>query len=186
MRFALALLVALVPSLAGAHPGHGEESSFFAGLAHPLFGSDHLLAMVAVGLWAAMTGGRALWAYPAAFVAAMLAGGLLGAGGADLAVIEPTILASVIILGAAAALALRVPMGVAVAGLAVFGLAHGYAHGLEGPGGGAYAAGFVIATAALHAAGIALGLGAARVGRAVLARGAGGAVALAGAALAFG
>jgi urease accessory protein len=142
--------------------------------------------MLAVGLCAALAGGRALLAWPAAFVAAMLAGGLIGAGGAPLPVVEPAIQASVVVIGAVAALALRVPMPVALAGLAVFGLAHGHAHGVEGPGGAAYAAGFLIATVALHAAGIALALLAARTGRSTLARGAGGAAALAGLALAFG
>lgn len=185
MRFPLALLMALVPVAAAAHPGHAEGVGLFAGLAHPLSGPDHLLAMLAVGLWAALAGGRALWAYPATFVAAMLAGGLLGAGGAALAVIEPAILASVILLGAAAALTLRVPLGVAVAALAVFGVAHGYAHGLEGPGGAAYAAGFVLATAALHGAGIVAGLAVVRLQRLLIGRAAGFGVALAGVALAL-
>jgi urease accessory protein len=175
----LAVLILLTPSLALAHPGHDDGGGFVSGLSHPIFGPDHLLAMVAVGLWAALAGGRAVWAYPAAFVAAMLAGGLAGVGGAELPVIEPAILASVVLIGAAAALVLRVPVWAAVPALALFGLAHGYAHGLEGPGGAPYALGFVVATLALHGAGIA----AARLG-AWPARVLGGGVALAGVVLA--
>ena len=174
----LALILLLAPHVALAHPGH-DGAGFAAGLSHPLFGPDHLLAMVAVGLWAALTGGRAVWAWPAAFVAAMLAGGLAGAGGAALPVVEPAILASVVILGAAAALVLRVPVWAALPVLALFGLAHGHAHGVEGPGGWDYALGFVLATLALHGAGIA----AARLG-AWPARALGGGVALAGVVLA--
>jgi len=175
----LALSVLLIPVIAMAHPGHDETSGFVSGLSHPLFGPDHLLAMVAVGLWAALTGGRALWAYPAAFMAAMLAGGLAGAGAAGLPVVEPVILASVVVIGAAAALALRVSLWAALPALALFGLAHGHAHGVEGPGGAEYALGFVIATGALHGAGIGL----ARVGL-TAGRVLGGGVALAGVVLA--
>ena len=175
-----AALLALVPSLAVAHPGHDESGSFISGFAHPLLGADHLLAMVAVGLWAALSGGRALWAYPAAFVVAMLAGGIMGAGGAELPVLEPAILASVVLIGAAAALALRVSLWAALPALALFGLAHGYAHGLEGPGGAEYALGFVIATMGLHATGIGL----ARLGTAT-ARAVGGGASMVGVVLAL-
>ncbi|MFN3641498.1 MAG: HupE/UreJ family protein [Gemmobacter sp.] len=185
MRLALAATLALVPAAALAHPGHGEGDAFLSGVLHPLLGPDHLLAMVAVGLWAALAGRRAVWAYPAAFVAAMLAGGLIGAGAGAIAAVEPAILASVIALGAATALALRLPLGVAVAALAVFGLAHGHAHGVEGPGGAAYAAGFVLATAALHAGGLALGLALARLRGLLLARAAGVAVMTGGLAIAL-
>lgn len=176
----LIVLVLGTPTLALAHTGAGDHGAFASGLAHPLFGADHLLAMLAVGLWAALSGGRALWAYPAAFMVAMLAGGVLGAGGVALPVIEPAILASVVLAGAAAALALNVSLSVALAGLVLFGAAHGYAHGFEGPGGGGYAAGVLLATAALHALGIAL----ARLGM-TTARLIGGGVALAGVALAL-
>jgi len=179
-RLALILVAIMTPGLALAHAGHGEQSHFFSGLSHPLLGPDHLLAMVAVGLWAAVAGGRALWAMPLAFMAGMLGGGVLGFGGAALPVVEPAILASVIVIGALSALALRVPLGAALPGLVLFGLAHGFAHGLEGPGGAAYAAGFLIATGGLHLAGI----GAARLGLR-LARGVGAAVALGGVALAL-
>lgn len=181
MRF-LPLVAALVviPSLALAHPGHGDEARFLSGLTHPLLGVDHLLAMVAVGLWAALAGGRAMPVLPLAFLAAMLAGGLAGAGAAEQPVVEPVILASVIVLGAAVAVALRLPLGVSAGLVALFGAAHGFAHGVEGPGGAEYAAGFLIATAALHGLGLALG----RFGPGMV-RLAGGAVALGGVALAL-
>jgi len=181
MRTVLALLpLLLLPAAALAHPHGHDAGGFAAGLAHPVLGPDHLLAMVAAGLWAGAAGGRALWALPAAFLAAMLGAGLLGAGGAEIALVEHLIIASVIVLGAAAALALRVPLPAGLALVAAFGAAHGWAHGVEGPGGAGYAAGFVLATAALHGLGIVLG----RLGPQAV-RGAGAAVVLAGAALAL-
>ena len=159
----------LLPTAAFAHTGIGPHthSAFGSGFVHPFLGADHLLAMLAVGLFAAMTGGRARWAYPASFVAAMILGGFLGFEGAALPVIEPTILASVVVLGAAIAFALRPPLALACGVIALFGMAHGYAHGLEAPGLGglAYAAGFVAATAALHGVGLALGSAAGSLGR---------------------
>ena len=126
----------LLPTAAFAHTGIGPHthSAFGSGFLHPFLGADHLLAMLAVGLFAAMTGGRARWAYPASFVAAMILGGFLGFEGAALPVIEPTILASVVVLGAAIAFALRPPLALACGVIALFGMAHGYAHGLEAPG----------------------------------------------------
>lgn len=180
MRLPITLIALLIPAAALAHTGHDHASGFASGLAHPLLGPDHLLAMIAVGLWAALSGGRALIAYPLAFVAAMLAGGLIGVGGAGLPVVEPAILASVIGLGALVALATRATMAVSLAALVLFGLAHGYAHGIEGPGVASYGLGFLIATAALHGLGIAL----ARLGIPTT-RALGGAVAVAGVALVF-
>ncbi|WP_209424537.1 HupE/UreJ family protein [Pararhodobacter sp. SW119] len=181
-RSALPLLllpVLLLPATAAAHPHHDHAGGFLDGVAHPLLGLDHLLAMVAVGLWAALTGGRALWALPLAFLAAMAVAGLAGTGGAAFALVEHAILASVIVLAAAVALSLRVSLAWAVPLVALFGTAHGWAHGVEGSGGLDYAAGFLIATAALHTLGVALG----RLGPVAL-RLAGGAVALGGVALA--
>lgn len=152
-------LALVLPSMAQAHVGaHG--AGFAAGLAHPVDGADHVLAMLAVGLWAALTGGRALWAMPLAFVAALLAGGGLSAAGVVPPGVEPMILASVVGLGAAVALALRLPLPAALSGIAVFGFAHGLAHGAEGPAAGfaAYAAGFALATSGLHLTGLAFGL----------------------------
>lgn len=182
-RFPLALLL-MLPAAAWAHPHphaafHG--TGFVDGLMHPLSGADHLAAMVAVGLWAALTGGRALWAYPMAFVAAMVLAGLAGAGQAPLPVVEPVILASVIVIGAAAALALRLPMAAAFAALALFGAAHGYAHGVEGPTVMGYPAGFMLATLGLHVTGLAIGLGLMRMQRPVVTRGVAAITAFAGA-----
>jgi urease accessory protein len=179
----LAILIALWPVAALAHDGAGQGAPFLAGLSHPLGGADHVLAMVAVGLWAGALGGRLRWLLPAAFVAAMLAGAAMGARGLALPGVEPMILASVVLTGVAGALALRLPAGVALAAVAAFGLVHGQAHGAEGPGGAmaAYAAGFALATLALHGAGLALGHLAARP----VARGLGAAAAAAGLALAL-
>lgn len=161
----LILAAALTPAAALAHEG-AQGLGLSAGLAHPVGGLDHVAAMVAVGLWAAMVGGRALWAYPLTFVAAMVAGGALGGFGVALWGVEHVIVVSVILLGALAALSARAPLALALPLIALFGAAHGAAHGLEGPEGGAlaYTAGFALATAALHGAGLALGLGLLRGG----------------------
>lgn len=180
-RIAFPTLLILLPGLAAAHTGE-HAGGFLSGAAHPLGGADHVLAMLAVGLWAAQAGGRALWAAPSVFLFAMLAGAGLGFAGIPFPAVEPVILASAIVLGAAVALALRPPLPMALAAVAVFGLAHGHAHGAEGPAAGLalYAAGFAVATAALHAAGILLGVALSRGVRVV-----GGLTAAAGVALAF-
>lgn len=180
MKKPLILLATILPGAALAHPGH-EVGTIFAGIAHPLGGADHILAMVALGLLAAQLGGRAVWLLPVTFVAAMLAGGMLGFAGLGFPAVEPVILASVIVLGAMVALALNAPMPVMVAMVAIFGAAHGWAHGAEGPSLGilAYAAGFALATAVLHGAGLLAG----RAVPALALRGAGGLAALSGAAL---
>jgi urease accessory protein len=157
-RLTLGFLVALVATPAAAHTGVGSTGSLMAGITHPLMGADHLIAMVAVGLWAALRGGRAVWVWPAAFVTVMLAGFGLAMAGIALPAIESTILASVAVLGIAAALALRVPTVAGAAIIGVFALAHGHAHGTEIAGAAPvqYVAGFVVATAALHLVGIGL------------------------------
>lgn len=182
MKKQLFLLTTLMPGAALAHPGH-DIGTLPAGMAHPLGGADHILAMVALGLLAAQVGGRALWALPVTFVSAMLAGGMLGFAGMGFPAVEPMILASVIVLGAMVALALRAPLLVLIAMVAIFGAAHGWAHGAEGPSAGilAYAAGFALATAALHGAGLLAG----RAIPALALRGAGALAALSGAALAM-
>ncbi|GHC61366.1 HupE/UreJ family protein [Neogemmobacter tilapiae] len=184
----LILLAMLLPTTALAHGGHVEGSAFMAGLGHPVGGLDHVLAMVAVGLWAAVTGGRAIWAMPVAFVLAMLAGGALGMAGLPMPGVEPMIVASIVLLGVAAALAFEPPLVLALAGIAVFGVAHGHAHGAEGPGAGMglYALGFALSTAGLHLAGLAAGFGLVKIEQRMLARAAGGAVGLGGMALAMG
>ena len=149
----------LFPSVALAHSGHEVGSPFLAGLAHPVGGVDHLLAMLAVGLWAASVGGAALWTLPAAFVTAMIAGGALGAAHIALPMVEPMILASSVVIGAAVATAVRPSLSVMQLMVVAFGIVHGHAHGAEGPAAGlaTYALGFVLATAALHGVGQLLG-----------------------------
>ncbi|WP_337182308.1 HupE/UreJ family protein [Shinella sp.] len=172
-----------------AHLNPQEHGSFMAGLSHPLFGLDHILVMVAVGLWAAQTGGRALWAVPAAFVATMAAGFGLAVSGIGLPFVEPAILASVVALGLLVAMAVKLDTAASAALVAVFALFHGHAHGGELGAAGTlpFGIGFVAATALLHVAGIAVGLGIARLSvGAVAARIIGGLTALAGLALAFG
>lgn len=143
-----------------AHLDPIEHGSFLAGFTHPLFGLDHILAMVAVGLWAASIGGKALWAVPTAFVATMAVGFGTAILGLPLPFVEPVILASVIFIGIMVALALPLPTAGVAAVVAFFALFHGHAHGGEMGAAGAwgYAAGFLTATALLHAAGVALGL----------------------------
>ncbi|MBR7654257.1 HupE/UreJ family protein [Brucella oryzae] len=181
-----AVAMTLTASPAFAHLNPAEHGSFAAGFTHPLSGADHILAMVAVGLWATMLGGRALFVVPAAFVGVMLFGFVAALLGMPLPFVEPVILASVVVLGLLVALALPVSpaIGAIIAGF--FAFFHGHAHG--GEIGGAtffsYAAGFALATALLHAAGIGLGLGAGRLmtgkaGRLAM-RVAGGATALGG------
>lgn len=157
----VALWLSTVPAL--AHVGVGPVDTLGHGFMHPLSGIDHILAMVAVGLYAAGLGGRALWLVPSAFVGTMILGGLLGYLGFPLPLVETGIGLSVVVMGLAIALGVRLPTVAAMALVGLFALFHGHAHGTEGMGLGVaflpYAAGFVIATASLHMAGIALGLG---------------------------
>lgn len=157
-KILIATTLLLSPALAFAHPGH-DHAGVMSGLAHPLFGLDHLLAMVAVGLWAAQQTGKARWALPLTFVATMLLGGLAGFAGIEMPLMETGIAGSVLALGLLVALAIRPPLVVAAALTALFAASHGVAHGLELPALSSpwgYAAGFVAATAALHAAGYAV------------------------------
>ncbi len=156
------LVLAFGASPAFAHVGHGSTASFAAGVAHPLMGLDHVAVMVAVGLWAALKGGRALWVWPATFVGVMLIGGALGMAHVALPFVEPAILASVVALGLLVALAVDLPVWAGAATVAVFALFHGHAHGTEvaeNIGGIEYMAGFALATATLHAVGIGMALG---------------------------
>lgn len=155
---AAALVAATAPALAHLDPAH--NGSFLAGFSHPLFGLDHILVMVTVGLWAAMVGGQALWVVPAAFVGTMAAGYMLALFGVALPFVEPTILASVVVLGLLVAAAVTLPVGVGVILVGIFALFHGYAHGGELGLASVlpFGLGFAIATALLHVAGIGIGL----------------------------
>ncbi|MER9297793.1 HupE/UreJ family protein [Mesorhizobium sp. M0621] len=183
---AILLLAAAMPAY--AHVGIGTTSSFTAGFMHPLSGLDHMTVMIAVGLWAALKGGKAVLAWPAAFVGVMLVGSALGMLHMPLPFVEPGILASVMVLGLLVALAVDLPVSAGVAIIGLFALFHGHAHGTEVPEnaeGLEYMAGFAVATAALHATGIAAGLGLGTRFRG-LARAAGAACAAIGAGLVFG
>lgn len=178
---ALGLAGAASPAL--AHTGVGATHGFIHGFMHPVGGLDHVLAMVAVGLFAAHLGGRALWAVPAAFVALMAVGGALGMNGVEVPHVETGIALSVVVFGVILAAGLTLPVGLAAGLVGFFAIFHGHAHGAElpdGASGAAYAVGFMIATAALHAAGIVLGLGAARLASARVVRIGGAAMAAAG------
>ena len=185
---ALVATIAL-PTIASAHPGHDGTPGFIHGFLHPLGGLDHIFAMVAVGLFAARLGGRALWLVPASFVVTTAAAGAAGMAGLALPYVEAGIALSILVLGAAIALEMTMPVAAAMGLVALFAVFHGHAHGTEMPqtmSGLAYGTGFVAATAALHALGIGLGLVIGRsgemFGRRVLQVG-GSAAALAGAAL---
>jgi urease accessory protein len=159
-RAAIGLLLVLISSAASAHPFHAVTGGAAAGFLHPFSGFDHLLAMVAVGLWAARRGGRALWLAPACFVGAMLAGGLAGFAGASFPATEHLVAGSVLALGLFLALPRTPSLGAGCAMIAAFGAFHGLAHAAELPASAtaaAYAAGFVAATALLHAVGVVSG-----------------------------
>jgi len=155
-KVALTAALTLTPALAQAHPGH-DHSSVAGGLLHPVLGMDHLLAMVAVGLWAAQLGGRARWIVPSTFVSVMALGGALGANGVAPPFVEQGILASVFILGLLIVMAARLPLAGSAAIVGAFALFHGAAHGAEMPAtasGIGYGIGFMAATAALHLCGV--------------------------------
>lgn len=156
----LVLLLGTLPAPAMAHDGTGLAGGFVAGFTHPLSGFDHMLAMVAVGIWGAFLGRPLVYALPMLFPSAMAIGGGIGMAGIALPPVELGIAISVMVLGAAIVFALRLPVVVACAIVAVFALFHGYAHGVELPSAAdpiGYSAGFVLCTGLLHLAGIALG-----------------------------
>jgi urease accessory protein len=163
MRLILICCMALtgaIVSPALAHTDVGQTDSFACGIAHPLNGADHILAMVTIGLWSVVAGSRAILIWPITFVSTMLAGFAAATLGLQVPFVEPAIWSSVIILGAFVALQVKAPVwvGAVIAGL--FAFFHGHAHGAEATAVSVvpYAAGFALATAGLHAAGIGIGL----------------------------
>jgi len=154
----IALIGGLVtPAL--AHTGVGQTDSFASGITHPLHGADHVFAMLAVGMWSVLAGRRAIWVWPIAFVATMLAGFAAATLGLQMPFVEPAIWSSVIILGLLVALAIKAPVWLGAAMSGLFAFFHGHVHGTEAVSGNLipYAAGFSLATVGLLAAGIWLG-----------------------------
>jgi urease accessory protein len=163
-----------------AHVGDHSHMSFTEGMLHPFSGLDHVLAMVAVGLWASQLGGRALWLLPLTFPAVMAVGAGLGLSGVTLPWVEIGIAGSVMVLGAVVALALRPSLAISIPLIGAFALLHGYTHGIELPASASalsYGAGFIAATLVLHAVGIATGLIGGRLPVRFAARTTGGAIA---------
>jgi urease accessory protein len=179
---AAAALLVLAASPVAAHTG-SAVGGFAGGFAHPLFGPDHVVAMVAVGLWGAFLGAPAIWLLPTVFPLVMAAGGVIGILGVPLPGVEVGIALSAVVLGVMVLLAARPPLWIAALLVGAFAVFHGYAHGTELPPGTdavAFSVGFVAATGLLHLAGIGFGLLARwPVGRLAV-RAAGGAIALAG------
>ena len=179
----------LIASAAHAHVGVGDTYGFVHGFAHPISGIDHILGMVAVGLFAAHLGGRALYLVPLSFVVMMSVGGMLGVMGVPLPFGEAGIGLSVVIFGIAVASGLNLPLAAAMALVGFFAVFHGHAHGTEMPelaSALAYSSGFVVATAAIHVVGISIGLAIGMLGSRYGDRGvraAGSAVALVGVAI---
>jgi urease accessory protein len=160
MRLFIGLSGLIASGAAYAHTGAHPEGGFATGLAHPFMGLDHLLAMVAVGIWAVQLGGRHLLILPATFVAAMAAGAVAGAYGIALPQVESMVALSVLALGMLVALAVKTRWHWPISLIALFAMFHGHAHGTEMPDFSLpwlYFAGFMIATAALHALGVAAG-----------------------------
>jgi urease accessory protein len=166
MRLILAIALALLPTAALAHTGVGDTAGFIHGFEHPIGGIDHILAMVAVGVFAFVLGGRALWLVPLAFVGMMAVGFLLGIGQIEVPFVELGIALSSVVIGGIAALGRPMPVVLAMAIVGVFAIFHGHAHGAEMPAdtsGLMYALGFLAATALLHAVGIFAAMGVAKL-----------------------
>lgn len=173
----------LLPGPAYAHTGTGLTGGFLAGFMHPLSGPDHLLAMVAVGLWGAILGRPLMVALPVVFPTVMAIGGVLGMLAIPVPPVETGIALSVLVLGGAIALVWRAPVAAAVVLVAAFAIFHGYAHGQELPEAAdplGYSVGFVLVTGLLHVGGIVVGLAAARPIGLWMVRGLGALIALAG------
>lgn len=156
-----AFLLLAYASVAQAHEGAGFSGGFISGFLHPIFGWDHVAAMVAVGLWGAFLGSPAIWILPVVFPLVMAFGGALGVMGVPIPAVETGIAASAVVLGAMVAFKVRPPIAVAAVIVGAFAIFHGHAHGTELPSAAsplAYSIGFVISTGLLHLSGIAFGL----------------------------
>lgn len=156
----VAILLAAVPRVVFAHEGHVHgDGGFASGFTHPLTGLDHLIAMIAIGLWAAQIGGRAVVVLPAVFVSMMFVGGALALNGVQVPVIEPGIVASVLVLGLLIAAAAKLPLMAGIIITALFAFVHGAAHGQElGESSPLhFALGAMLASTLLHIAGALLG-----------------------------
>ena len=160
IRLVLPIVFALLPTAALAHAQVGSATGFLTGFMHPLTGLDHIIAMVAVGLWGAQLGAPAIWMLPVTFPMVMAFGGFLGLIGIPIPGVEIGIALSGVLLGAAVMTESRPPLWGAAALIAVFAICHGHAHGAElppGTSGLTYSIGFVVATGLLHACGIGIG-----------------------------
>ena len=158
----------MLPLSVNAHTGLGAHNGWTHGFFHPLGGVDHILAMVAVGIWATQMGGRAVWLMPLTFVMVMILGGMLGMVTLPFVFVEHGIALSLLVMGGLIAATIRLPMIASMMLISVFALCHGYAHGnemLPGLSMVSYAAGFALATALLHLCGVGLALGVNKIGR---------------------
>lgn len=183
MHFVVLPILLLLATPVFAHEATGAIDGFASGLLHPVLGLDHVVAMVAVGLWGAFLGSPALWILPVVFPLVMAIGGALGVVGIELPAVETGIALSAVVLGAMVAFAARPPIWVAAIIVGIFAIFHGHAHGTELPTAASpltYSLGFVIATGLLHLCGIAFGLLANWPAGRTAVRVGGGAIALAG------
>lgn len=181
--FFTAIFACLFPAIALAHTAAGDSGGLLHGWAHPFSGLDHLCAMIAVGLWAAQLGGRAIWLVPLSFVGMMTLASLAGMSHLPLPFIESGIVLSLLVMGVLIAAAVRLPLLASSVLVGTFALCHGYAHGAETPAdvsGMSYAIGFILATSLLHVLGIASASLFSRLGRGDWVRYAGGLVTLSG------
>jgi urease accessory protein len=179
----------LAPEMAYAHTGSGMSGGFLSGFTHPILGWDHVVAMVAVGMWGAFLGAPAIWLLPIIFPLVMAFGTVLGIAGVPIPGIETGIATSAIVLGLLILLAIRLPLWIACIIVGGFAIFHGYAHGTELPQAAnplAFIIGFVLATGMLHLIGIAFGLLLNWPAGKYVVRTAGGVISLAGIAFLFG
>jgi urease accessory protein len=185
----LALPLALIAAQASAHTGEGIDTGFASGFWHPILGWDHVVAMVAVGIWGAFLGSPAIWILPVVFPLVMAFGGALGILGVPLPMVETGIALSGVLLGLLVAFAVRAPLWVAAVIVGIFAIFHGHAHGTELPAefsAYGYAVGFVVGTGLLHMAGIAVGFLTRSPAGTIAVRAVGGVIALVGAAFLVG